>query len=114
LSSGIPNFEFTLSPFTANPDFDLPTRNRPERRLEKPILRHRLGADRGSGYKKEDHEMTIPLTEVQGFLVAPRLRRITYASLQALLIPKFKSSGFSGRFDKETHLAGILIKTGFC
>ena len=41
-----------------------------------------------------------PWTEVQGFLVAPRLRRITYASLRAPFIPEFKSSGFSGRFDK--------------
>jgi hypothetical protein len=41
-----------------------------------------------------------PWTEVQGFLVASRLRRITYASLRAPFIPRFKSLGFSGRFDK--------------
>jgi hypothetical protein len=42
-----------------------------------------------------------PWTEVQGFLMAPRLRRITSASLRAPFIPRFKSLGFSGRFDKK-------------
>jgi hypothetical protein len=48
-----------------------------------------------------------PWTEVQGFLVAPRLRRITYASLRAPFIPEFKSSGFSGRFDKRWRNKGL-------
>jgi hypothetical protein len=52
-------------------------------------------------------ENETPWTEVQGFLVAPRLRRITYASLRAPFIPEFKSSGFSGRFDNEFKNIGI-------
>jgi len=42
-----------------------------------------------------------PWAEVQGFLVAPQLRRITCASLWSPFIREFKRSGFSRRFDKN-------------
>jgi len=72
-------------------------------RTENNILLHK------KFYIEAGFSNETPWTEVQGFLVAPRLRRITYASLRAPFIPEFKSSGFSGRFDKI--ISRILIAT---